>query len=185
MNNGVFEVYVCSYNNENLYVGQGKSGRHKHCNSGCSHVYELNKLHFDGVVFDVEVVFVDSDASKVLDMEKKLIRDLKPKFNVVHNIKVSNGTSNIKDFKKLLETKDSKLYYKYICQISNGYDDMKVLYKSLNLSKPFVPETARVYDRMGLKGMRCIAANFYGVSNYGKYFVECFNNVFTENLNDK
>ena len=175
----LYEVYVCKLYGEILYIGQGKSGRHKHCNSGLSHVYELNRLHFSGVSFDVEVVYVDSDMSKVLDKEKKLIAEMKPKLNVVYNKKVEVGTYSIKDFKKLLETKDAKLYHKNICQISSGYDDMKVLYKSLDLSKTFIPETARVYDRMGLKGMRCISSNYYGVATYGKYFIECFNDVFT------
>lgn len=44
----MYEVYVCKLNDEVLYVGQGKLGRHNHCKSGCSHVYELNKLHFLG-----------------------------------------------------------------------------------------------------------------------------------------
>ena len=47
----MYEVYVCKLNDEVLYVGQGKLGRHKHCNSGCSHVYELYKLDLKKIEF--------------------------------------------------------------------------------------------------------------------------------------
>jgi len=40
------EVYLCYLEDEIVYVGSGKLNRHKHCNSGISHVYELNRLHF-------------------------------------------------------------------------------------------------------------------------------------------
>ena len=53
-----YEVYVCKNGSEVVYIGEGRFGRHKHCNSGTSHVYELNKLHFDGVVLEVDVVKV-------------------------------------------------------------------------------------------------------------------------------
>ena len=41
-----YEVYVCRVDGEIVYIGSGRHGRHKHCDSGCSHVYELNKIHF-------------------------------------------------------------------------------------------------------------------------------------------
>ena len=41
-----YEVYICKVDGEIVYIGSGKHGRHKHCTSGCSHVYELNKMHF-------------------------------------------------------------------------------------------------------------------------------------------
>ena len=41
------EVYVAyGENNEVLYVGQGNTGRHKHCLSGTSHCRELNRYYF-------------------------------------------------------------------------------------------------------------------------------------------
>ena len=38
----IYEVYACKYNGEYVYIGSGKHGRHRHCTSGRSHVYELN-----------------------------------------------------------------------------------------------------------------------------------------------
>ncbi len=72
MEKELYEVYVCKHNDVVLYVGQGKSGRHKHCNSGTSHVYELNKLHFSGVNLNVEIVYQDCDAGKVVNKEKRI-----------------------------------------------------------------------------------------------------------------
>ena len=31
----IYELYQCEYKGEIVYIGQGKKGRHKHCNSGC------------------------------------------------------------------------------------------------------------------------------------------------------
>lgn len=41
-----FEVYFCYYKDVVVYIGKGRLGRHKHCNSGASHVYKMNELHF-------------------------------------------------------------------------------------------------------------------------------------------
>ena len=73
-------MYVCKHDGVVVYVGQGYYNRHKHCNSGTSHVYELNKLHFQGVVFDVEVTILDNKDVAV-KKEKELIKKYLPKFN--------------------------------------------------------------------------------------------------------
>ena len=83
----IYEVYVCKLNDEILYVGQGKSGRHKHCNSGISHVYDLNTLHFKGIKTEVDVVYTSYKKLDVEKMEMRLIKELQPKFNKVGNPK--------------------------------------------------------------------------------------------------
>lgn len=42
----VYELYHCKYQGEVVYIGQGSRGRHRHCNSGISHVFELNEIYF-------------------------------------------------------------------------------------------------------------------------------------------
>ena len=42
----MYEVYICKHNDVIVYIGKGTRGRHKHCISGCSHVFELNKTFF-------------------------------------------------------------------------------------------------------------------------------------------
>ena len=80
----VYEVYICKYNGEIVYVGEGIRGRHRHCNSGKSHVYELNELYFTGdkTLFNIDVSYV---ASKKIarETETRLIKKYKPKFNKV------------------------------------------------------------------------------------------------------
>lgn len=77
-----FEVYVVHGDNgECLYVGEGKKNRHLHTMSGRSHVYELNKLHFDGCAMTVTVVHTCDSKSEATRLESELIGSLKPLFN--------------------------------------------------------------------------------------------------------
>ena len=80
MTKKIYEVYLCKHEGVVVYVGQGYYKRHKHCNSGTSHVYELNQLHFQGVVFDVEVS-IAPDKETALAKEKELIKAYLPKYN--------------------------------------------------------------------------------------------------------
>ena len=68
-----YEVYICKYEDVVLYIGQGKLGRHIHCNSGLSHVYGLNRLHFGKVNFTVEVLSLHETQTEALEEERKLI----------------------------------------------------------------------------------------------------------------
>lgn len=175
----MYEVYVCKLGDEVLYVGQGRCGRHKHCNSGASHVYELNKLHFSGIEVIVDVVYVDSRKDVVLEKERKMIYELQPKFNIVGNVVVKQGTSDIKQLKKHLETKDAKLYYKNVGAIARGYDDFKFVYKSADFSKLFEYENHRVYATRKLFGMEGLSRNYSRPkSSYGEYFLNCVNDIF-------
>ena len=84
-----FEVYICKLDGNILYIGSGANGRHKHCNSGCSHVYDLNKLHFEGKVFDIQVKKFN-DKQDSINHEKDLILKHKPRFNSVYLSDVRN-----------------------------------------------------------------------------------------------
>lgn len=180
----MYEVYICKLNDEILYVGQGYSGRHKHCTSGCSHVYELNKLHFSGLIPIVEVVHIDSRKDRVLELEKSLIKNLKPKYNVVYN-ENPKPFFDIRVFKKHIEQKDSKVYYSYLSQLHLGYEDFKHIYKSIDFRCGFKYDTARKYETRKLYGMRTLSSNYYGTNpTYSLYFAECVNDMFMENMND-
>lgn len=81
----VYEVYYCYYKGELVYIGQGIKGRNTHCNSGCSHVYELNRLHFTGGewALDIKIVKVSNDREEVKRIEKEAIMCFKPRLNTV------------------------------------------------------------------------------------------------------
>ena len=84
MSKDVYEVYVCkSALGELLYVGSGELGRNKHCNSGRSHVYELNRLHFLEGGLQTEVIVLLDSKEESLIFEEEYIRKHRPKFNRV------------------------------------------------------------------------------------------------------
>ena len=93
MSNGTHEVYVCKHNDVIVYIGKGTKGRHKHCVSGCSHVFELNKIFFtEGVdSLDVSVVKELSSNQEAVELEKYLIGLYQPKFNKVFTNKNTRG----------------------------------------------------------------------------------------------
>lgn len=90
-----YEVYVCKFKGEVVYVGQGLIGRSKHCNSGVSHVYELNKIHFSETtnVLVTDVVKFFKNKESALALENELILKLKPKFNKV--VAIADGQSRV------------------------------------------------------------------------------------------
>lgn len=87
----VYEVYLCYYKEDIVYVGSGKMGRNRHCVSGISHCYGLNKLHFtEPEHVSVDVIALFQDKKESLDYEKSLIMLHKPIFNTVFNKDVRN-----------------------------------------------------------------------------------------------
>lgn len=77
-----FECYIARYQDKVVYVGSGAKGRHKHINSGKSHVVELNQMFLQGYLLDVEVIPKKNKESALLH-EEALIRELEPVFNTV------------------------------------------------------------------------------------------------------
>jgi len=79
------EVYVVYDSLKTIiYVGSGKENRHKHCKSGCSHVYELNRMHFSGEEVNVERLRTGASKEESLNIEKFLIALHAPKLNKQH-----------------------------------------------------------------------------------------------------
>lgn len=74
-------VYICYDSKEILYIGHGKLGREKHCNSGVSHVYELNKKHFQSEDLKTKVYKKFNSKREASDFEEILISEVIPKFN--------------------------------------------------------------------------------------------------------
>lgn len=107
------EVYIAyGKNKEVLYVGQGNIGRHKHCVSGVSHVYELNKMHFNNEEVLVKVHLITNSKDEALNVEKQLILELKPKFNTVHSVYKADTTQVIR-LKSDLDNEVKSFYAKH------------------------------------------------------------------------
>jgi len=77
-------VYVVRFENEIVYIGSGIKDRYNHCTSGTSHVYELNRLHFEGKIVDVQVLKRNLTKQESMVIEKELILYHRPKFNKVY-----------------------------------------------------------------------------------------------------
>lgn len=98
----MFEVYIGRVDGIIKYIGHGKKGRHKHLNSGVSHIYQANQLHFLGgcVEVSVDVYKTKEEASRI---EKELIVKHKPEWNVVHNEGVTSLKPDIQYWKSTAE----------------------------------------------------------------------------------
>jgi hypothetical protein len=66
-------VYVVRFEDEIVYIGSGIKGRQNHCISGTSHVYDLNRLHFEGKAVDLKVIKTNITKQESLIAEKELI----------------------------------------------------------------------------------------------------------------
>lgn len=91
-------VYKAAVLGETVYIGSGVFGREKHCTSGCSHVYELNKYHFEGVSIDVSIIRKGLTKEESLAIEKEYILSVRPRLNKVHLTKDNLKAAQISIF---------------------------------------------------------------------------------------
>lgn len=75
-------IYYVYYSGRVVYVGRGKGRRYLHPNSGKSSCRELNRLHFEGVKFDVEIIEDDLSYEESKILEKVHISKFSDLFNV-------------------------------------------------------------------------------------------------------
>ena len=69
-----YQIYYVVYEGIVVYIGCGKRGRYKHCNSGISHVYELNQIHFNNPdKIQVNILRWYDEESSAFEDEKYLI----------------------------------------------------------------------------------------------------------------
>lgn len=75
-------IYYVTHNDTIIYIGSGLPNRYKHTESGVSHVYELNRLHFtEPSNVSTFILKGYSSQEKALEEEQKLILEFKPKCN--------------------------------------------------------------------------------------------------------
>ena len=159
----LYEVYACKYNGEYVYIGSGKHGRHRHCTSGCSHVYELNKMHFDGTMNDMFVEILYQTLDKVLSLEKEteLIRLYQPKFNKVHvtsernvlaqdSLKVRKRFKQPQYLKRLNSDNTLSSYNNLVNEFVNYFGYANILNKNIKLG------SVSDYDKVNLKNIKLL-----------------------------
>ena len=125
-----FEVYICKKDGHIIYIGEGLAGRHKHCNSGTSHVYGLNKLHFEGHDLEVDVVKVFSSKKEAEQCEKALIEEYQPMYNTKGRSDykpIHLKATEIRD--KIKALRDDIIHDLQVAKVSNNrfQDTLKIL----------------------------------------------------------
>lgn len=192
----IYEVYVCKHNDEIVYIGSGKTGRHKHCLSGVSANYELNKLHFTELD-NCEVNVIKNFKSKLdsMEYEKTLIKLHNPKFNTVHTNKTEQ------DFASICRNKKYE-FIKMLCQndgcgkaknkVTALAEEFFKLFKVSDIiSGDIMIYSKTQYEKCGNNIMTQFARNLRCVERYDtnvggcKIFNTVFINVFGYDLRDK
>lgn len=98
------EVYGVFCGKDCYYIGSGLVGRHKHCLSGTSHVYELNKIHFlKEVELECRVMYYFDTKEEARQREVELIKELNPILNKAH-------TNDKTRTKAMIESKGLRKY---------------------------------------------------------------------------
>ena len=113
MQSNVYYTYRVDVDGECFYIGMGKGCRIKHCLSGVSQNYELNKLHFNPAGKVIECYKVEEGLSKqeATIKEKSLIVDLRPKANkTMKNIIVQEVTFKGTVLSELMECNELRDY---------------------------------------------------------------------------
>ena len=86
-----YEVYFVKVRSSVCYVGMGKRGRHKHTESGVSHVYGLNCLHFTNPKeVTTHVIQNNLTQERALELEIELIQHYRPIYNKRDNEAFNN-----------------------------------------------------------------------------------------------
>lgn len=86
-----YEVYVVKVRNSIVYIGMGKRGRHRHAESGVSHVYGLNYLHFKNPKeVTTHVIQNTLTQERALELEIELIKEYRPIYNKRDNEPFNN-----------------------------------------------------------------------------------------------
>jgi len=178
----VYEVYVCKYNGEIVYIGKGVKGRHKHCKSGTSHVFDLNRLYFTGLsdLLTVEIVGYFEKDEEALRLEKSLILKHQPKFNDVFVANSRNNTSrdSLRVRGKLKNRrlnhkslKSAELYQKLVDEFFDFYNYRDVLSSNLTIL------SRSRYGELGFKSLENLSrfllkSERYSERHYCRLFVE-------------
>lgn len=136
-----FEVYVCKDENGTiLYIGSGVSGRHKHCISGTSHVYGLNKMHFENRELSVKVLSLHESKEDALEREKDLILQYRPIFNIQYlnnekSTRANNSGAVSNRFRKIVKEYTKAMYKTLRCKQSELFlEDIENLLKSYKIT---------------------------------------------------
>lgn len=176
-----YYVYAGYSEGELVYIGRGSGNRKLHLNSGVSHVYEANKLHFLGKQVEIKIIKDKLDLNDSKQLEKFEIIKNTPKWNVVHstNNTVITAMNQGAAIKKALY--NMTLTVKYT-KLPRYVDDLFAIIKYIKIhekqGKKVTLNSLKNYN----KGGSCLHWYLYkgsrSIKNYTAYFPEKIREVF-------
>lgn len=131
--NKSYYVYFVRHDGVLYYIGSGVLNRWRHVNSGTSHSYTLNKMHFAGVVFDIEVDPKVYTKQESMREESRMIAFHSPLLN-----KVGNGRNPV--------TNKGKVYAKFKSVYMREISKCKLRTSKVVLYKELLMPTLSFYD---------------------------------------
>lgn len=141
------EVYIAyGLDNEVLYVGQGNIGRNSHCYSGISHNKHLNRYYFlngDGDCIKTEIYKYVMCETEARNIEKELIENLSPLYNIEKQIKPESSMFN--SFSSV-----SRMYYDTVMNKDNIEDAESKLTELKDSNKDF----KEIIEVIGIEGIK-------------------------------
>ena len=141
------EIYIAyGLDGEVLYVGQGNIGRNNHCCSGISHNKHLNRYYFlngEGDCIKTEIHKYVMCETEARDIEKELIENLSPLYNIEKQIKPESAVYN--SFSSV-----SRLYYDIVMNKDNIEDAESKLIGLKNSNKDF----EEIVDVIGIEDIK-------------------------------
>lgn len=141
------EVYIAyGLNKEVLYVGQGNIGRNNHCCSGISHNKQLNRYYFlngEGDCIKTEIYKYVMCETEAREIEKELIENLSPLYNVEKQIKPESAIFN--SFSSV-----SRMYYDIVMNKDDIEDAESKLIELEDSNKDF----KEIVEVIGIEGIK-------------------------------
>lgn len=77
-------IYYVVCNEQVIYIGRGSGYRFEHTDSGVSHKYHLNLLHFAGVPVQTHIIYSGLSNKEAKDLEVEMIMRVQPVLNSDH-----------------------------------------------------------------------------------------------------
>jgi hypothetical protein len=162
MNNHI--VYAGWLDGTCVYVGEGKPKRYMHLNSGVSHVYEANAIHFKGREIVIKILHQGLSKEESLKLEADYIEEFIPAWNK-------------KEFKHQIPNKRIETILREACgktlalsKVNSSIKVIKYLFTQLNKSYKTTITRGQIERAIGIKSPLSHLLSDFAYLPIGKVF---------------